>query len=64
MKRNMGSLDRAIRLILGIALVAMAVTGTLGAWAWIGVVPIVTALVGNCPLYSVLGVRTCPAAKA
>lgn len=64
MKKNMGSLDRGIRLVVGIALIALAATGTLGVWAYIGIVPVLTAAIGNCPLYSVLGIRTCPAARA
>ncbi|MEZ5651774.1 MAG: DUF2892 domain-containing protein [Burkholderiaceae bacterium] len=64
MKKNMGGLDRGLRLIVGIALIVAAATGSLGVWAYIGVVPVLTALIGSCPLYSVLGIRTCPAAKA
>lgn len=64
MKKNMGSLDRGIRLVVGIALIALAATGTLGVWAYIGIVPVLTAAMGSCPLYSVLGIRTCPAARA
>ncbi|MEZ5660639.1 MAG: DUF2892 domain-containing protein [Burkholderiaceae bacterium] len=53
-----------IRLIVGIALIVAAATSGLGVWAYIGVVPVLTALIGSCPLYSVFGIRTCPAAKA
>lgn len=56
---NMGQTDRIIRAVVGLALVVAALTGTLGAWAWIGVVPLVTAAVGNCPAYSLLGIKTC-----
>ncbi|MEY2777803.1 MAG: hypothetical protein RLY30_1901 [Pseudomonadota bacterium] len=60
-QKNMGSIDRILRIIIGIALVAAAATGTLGAWAFIGVVPIVTAALGSCPAYSLIGLRTCSA---
>ncbi len=58
---NEHPIERVARVAVGVGLVAAAATGTLGAWAYIGVVPILTGLVGNCPLYSVLGVSTCPA---
>ena len=60
MTRNEGTLDRALRVIAGLALIALTLTGTIGVWGWIGVVPLVTGAVGMCPLYSVLGIRTCP----
>lgn len=59
-KRNEGNLDRAARVIAGLVLLALAATGTLGVWAWIGVVPLITGLLGWCPLYTVLGINTCP----
>ncbi len=63
MTRNIGGLDRIVRIILGIALIAYAIpigfphTGW-NAVGWIGVVPLVTALVGSCPLYSIVGVSS------
>lgn len=62
MKKNMGTLDRGLRVAAGLALVALAATGTVGVWGWIGVVPLVTAAIGWCPAYTLLGIRTCPAA--
>jgi len=59
MSFNEGTLDRSIRVVIGLALVCAALFGVLGAWAWIGVVPLVTGFVGWCPLYSVLGIDTC-----
>lgn len=59
MGKNEGRLDRALRVGAGLVLVGLAATGTLGAWAWIGVVPLATGLLGWCPLYTVLGINTC-----
>jgi len=60
MKINVAGWERALRVIVGIALLALAFTGTIGAWGWIGVVPLLTGAVGTCPLYSILGFSTCP----
>jgi hypothetical protein len=62
-KSNVGTIDRILRVILGIALIAMTLTGTIGIWGWIGVVPLLTAALGSCPLYTVLGLNTCPMKK-
>jgi len=59
---NVGGIDRGIRIIVGLALIIAAVTGSLSAWAWIGVVPLLTGLFGTCPLYSILGIKTCRSA--
>jgi len=56
---NVGGIDRAIRIIAGLALVGMAYTHTLGLWAWIGVIPLVTGIVGWCPAYKLAGINTC-----
>ena len=63
-KSNVGGIDRILRIVLGLALIAMTLAGTIGAWGWIGVVPLATAALGSCPLYSVLGLSTCPMKKA
>lgn len=60
MKTNEGSIDRALRIIAGLALIALAATGTVGAWGWIGIVPLATGLIGWCPAYTLLGLNTCP----
>jgi O-antigen ligase len=60
MKANEGTIDRAVRIIAGGALIALAATGTVGVWGWIGVVPLITGLVGWCPAYRILGISTCP----
>ena len=59
MNANAGGLDRALRIVAGLALVGLAATGTVGAWGFIGVVPILTGAVGFCPAYTLLGVNTC-----
>ena len=58
--KNAGTVDRALRAIAGLVLIALALTGTIGAWGWIGVVPLVTAALGWCPAYTLLGIKTCP----
>jgi hypothetical protein len=60
MKTNEGTVDRALRIVAGLALVGLAATGTVGAWGWIGVVPLATGLLGWCPAYTLLGFSTCP----
>ena len=62
MSCNVGSIDRVIRILAGLALIAWALLGG-PAWAWIGVVPLATGLFGFCPLYTVLGMNTCPIRK-
>jgi hypothetical protein len=63
MKANEGTIDRALRVIAGLVLIGLAVTGTVGIWGYIGVVPLLTGLLGICPAYSILGVNTCPMKK-
>ena len=58
--RNEHTVERVLRVGLGVALVALAATGTVGAWGYVGVVPILTGLLGSCPLYTLLGFSTCP----
>jgi hypothetical protein len=64
MKVNVGTMDRIARALLGIALIVAALTGVIGVWGWIGVVPLGTALVSFCPLYAVLGIDSCPASAS
>jgi hypothetical protein len=63
-KTNVGTADRIARVVLGLVLIALTLTGTIGVWGWVGVVPLLTAALGNCPLYSVFGFSTCPMKKA
>ncbi|MGO4870425.1 MAG: DUF2892 domain-containing protein [Roseiarcus sp.] len=69
MKVNVGTIDRIIRVVLGVVLIAFALgfiaPGTPYHWiGWIGIVPLATAAVGSCPLYSILGMSTCPTHKS
>ncbi len=57
--RNVGTADRAIRVILGVVLLTLALTGQT-AWGYLGIVPLLTGAIGTCPLYSLLGFSTCP----
>ena len=60
MKINVGSLDRILRIVAGLVLIALAATGTVGWWGWLGVVPLATGLFRYCPSYTLLGINTCP----
>ena len=60
MKSNVGGIDRILRIVAGLVLIALALTGTIGLWGWIGLVPLATGALGSCPLYTVLGFSTCP----
>jgi hypothetical protein len=69
MATNIGTIDRILRVIIGIVLIAYAIPVWFPAtgWnrvGWIGVIPLATAAFGNCPLYSMLGLSTCPRSKA
>lgn len=64
MKTNVGGIDRMLRVVAGVALIALTMMGVIGAWGWIGVVPLLTAALGFCPLYTVLGFSTCPVKRA
>lgn len=63
MKTNEGTLDRSLRVIVGLVLIGLAATGTVGLWGYIGVIPLVTGAVGMCPLYSLFGINSCPAPR-
>ena len=59
MKTNVGSVDRTLRIVVGLLLIAGAATGTIGVWGWIGVVPLVTGAFRFCPAYLPFGFDTC-----
>lgn len=67
MTMNIGLVDRVVRVIIGVALLWYALFAAPSGYnwiGWIGVIPLATAAIGWCPLYSMLGVNTCPAKKA
>lgn len=57
--KNEGKIDRVLRVIVGAALVSLVFVGPQTAWGWIGLVPLVTGLIGNCPVYSLFGLNSC-----
>ena len=59
MKLNVGGIDRIARIVLGLVLIGLAATGTVGAWGWIGIVPLATGAIGWCPPYAIFGFSTC-----
>jgi hypothetical protein len=59
MKVNVGSFDRIVRIVAGLALIGLAAAGTIGPWGYIGVVLLLTGFMRVCPAYSLLGVNTC-----
>lgn len=58
-KVNVGGIDRLLRIVVGIVLLSLAFVGPRTPWGLIGIVPLVTGLFSTCPLYSLLGIRTC-----
>lgn len=59
MKTNVGTIDRILRALLGLALLGLAAAGVIGWWGWLGIVPLATAAIGWCPPYAMLGLNTC-----
>lgn len=62
MNKNVGIIDRTLRIVAGLALIALTATGTIGPWGWIGVVPLATGALGWCPAYTLFGLKTCKTA--
>jgi len=60
---NEGTLDRAIRVVIGIALLSLTVLGPKSMWGLVGLVPLATGILGFCPAYKILGISTCPVPK-
>ena len=60
MKVNEGVIDRAVRILLGLALISLVYVGPKTAWGWIGLLPLATGIIGFCGLYALLGIKTCP----
>jgi hypothetical protein len=59
MTKNVGGIDRTVRILAGLLLVALAATGTVGWWGWLGIALLATGLIGWCPPYSMFGINTC-----
>ena len=58
--KNEGMIDRSIRVILGVVLISLVFVGPQSAWGWLGLVPLITGIIGFCPLYKIIGLNTCP----
>lgn len=61
--RNEHPIERVVRVALGLGLISIAFVGPQTPWGWLGVIPLATGLIGSCPLYSLVGINTCPLAK-
>lgn len=59
MTSNVGGIDRIARIAIGLVLIGLAATGTVGWWGWLGIVPLATGAIGWCPPYALLGFNTC-----
>lgn len=59
MKANIGTLDRILRIGVGVVLLGLTATGTIGAWGYLGILPLLTGLASTCPAYSLLGINSC-----
>ncbi|CAA7615993.1 DUF2892 domain-containing protein [Magnetospirillum sp. UT-4] len=62
MSKNVGGIDRILRIVAGLVLIALAVTETVGLWGYVGVVPLLTGAIGWCPAYLPFGIKTCKSA--
>jgi hypothetical protein len=59
MNKNVGGIDRILRVVVGLLLIALAATGTVGAWGYVGIVPILMGAIGWCPAYLPFGFSSC-----
>ncbi|MCQ4241859.1 MAG: hypothetical protein B7Z23_01975 [Pseudomonadales bacterium 32-61-5] len=59
MKSNIGTLDRTLRIIVGLILIGLSLAGVIGVWGWIGLLPIATGVFRFCPAYRLLGISSC-----
>ena len=59
MKSNVGGIDRVLRIAIGLVLIGLAATGTVGLWGYVGIVPLATGAIGWCPPYAIFGWNTC-----
>ena len=63
MKKNVGGIDKVLRIGLGIVLLSLTVVGPKTMWGLVGIIPLLTGSVGFCPFYPILGMSTCPIKK-
>ena len=63
MGKNVGAVDRTLRIIVGLVLIALVFVGPQTPWGWVGLIPLVTALIGWCPAYRLIGMNTCAIGK-
>lgn len=59
--KNVGTVDRVLRIIVGVVLIALVFVGPKTPWGWIGLIPLITGVLATCPAYRLIGLRTCPA---
>jgi hypothetical protein len=59
MKANVGGVDRILRTIVGLVLIGLAMSGTIGVWGWVGVIFLATGVFSFCPAYRLMGIKTC-----
>ncbi len=64
MKVNVGNVDRIVRIVAGLALIGLAIAGSIGPWGYIGVVPLLTGFMRVCPAHSLLGLNTCSTSQS
>ena len=62
-KTNVGNIDRMLRIVVGLVLIALVFVGPQTPWGWLGIIPLATGVLRTCPAYSLLGVSTCPAKR-
>jgi hypothetical protein len=63
MTLNVGGIDRILRIVVGLVLIGLTLTGNIGVWGWLGVVPLATGAIGWCPPYAIFGFNTCSMKK-
>lgn len=59
MKANVGTIDRTLRIVVGLLLIGLTLGGVIGMWGWIGLLPLATGIFRFCPAYGLLGIKTC-----
>lgn len=57
--KNLGSLDRILRMVVGAAMIILTIVGTIDAWGWLGAILVITAFLKFCPIYRIIGLKTC-----